>query len=530
MSQEKVLIAGQWKAALNPSGIFHAVNPAKRSILPEEYPVSGVEDVNALLRAGKEAALALRAVNPADIAKFLETYADNIEEHSSELIERAHLETALPIEPRLHTVELPRTTGQLRKAAAAARDLSWCHATIDTASDIRSKYGSLGSPVIVFGPNNFPFAFNSIAGGDFVAAIAAGNPVIAKANPGHPGTTKIFAEAAFKALISSDLPPATIQFIYRTAPDLGFKMISDERVGAIAFTGRRSAGLLLKEAADRAGKPIYLELSSINPIFILPGALRERCSKIAIELFGSCTLGTGQFCTKPGFIVLQKGGETEQFIHTLSEQFSQNQPGTLLTAKAPQMVASAVRILVAAGAQIVAGGKEMDEGGYSFTNTLLCVTGDTFLQNPIDLQTEVFGNAALLVIAEDQTQMLRIAQQLEGNLTGSVYSDTGGSDDEFYIPLGSILRLKVGRLLNDKMPTGVAVVPSMNHGGPYPATGHPGFTAVGIPASMLRFAALHCYDNVRSHRLPVELQDKNPTGKMWRSINGAWTQNDVQST
>jgi len=528
MLLENILIAGQWKEARNPLGTFQAVNPANKAVLPEMYPVSGIEDIDALLQAGKEAALALRAVKPAHIALFLEECAANIEACSSELIEMANLETALPVEPRLRTVELPRTTGQLRKGAAAARDLSWCRAVIDTETNIRSKYGPLGGPVVILGPNNFPFAFNSISGGDFVAAIAAGNPVIAKANPGHPGTTKVLAGAVFKALVSSGLPAATVQLFYHTTPELGFKMVSHEDIGAVAFTGRKNTGLQLKEAADKAGKPVYLEMSSVNPVFVLPGAVRERLQQISGELFAACSLGAGQFCTNPGLVVLQEGEGTEQFIRSVSEQFSQHAPGVLLTAEGPQAIAEAIKILTMAGAEIIAGGKEAPGRGFSYANTLLRVSGDLFLRNPTVLQTEAFGTVSLIVVAEDHEQMTRIASRLEGNLTGCIYSDAQGSDDSAYIDIESILRMKVGRLLNDKMPTGVAVVPSMNHGGPFPATGHPGFTAVGIPTSMIRFASLHCYDNVRSHRLPVELMDKNPTGKMWRLINGTWTQNDIK--
>ena len=201
MSIQPILIAGKWKEAKNPSGTFNAVNPARKSTLPESYPISGMDDIVELLEAGQKAARALRTVSPDKIADFLETFADNINDRANALVQTANLETALPAEPRLRHVELPRTTGQLRKAAAAARELSWCKATIDTGTNIRSKFGPLGGPVVVFGPNNFPFAFNSISGGDFAAAIAAGNPVIAKANPGHPGTTKILAEAAFAALV-----------------------------------------------------------------------------------------------------------------------------------------------------------------------------------------------------------------------------------------------------------------------------------------------------------------------------------------
>ena len=527
MSLQPVLVAGEWRDSKNPVGLFKTNNPATKTELPNSYPISCLAEVLEVIEAGKEAAVAMHSISPEKIANFLEQFADNIETRTEELVEVANIETALPKEPRLRSGELPRTTDQLRQAAVAARERSWCHAIIDTKSNIHAKFGAIGGPVIVFGPNNFPFAFNSAAGGDFAAAIAAGNPVIAKANPSHAGTTKILAEAAFEAVKASGLPPAAVQLIYRTKPDVGLQLVSHPYIGATGFTGGRSSGLKLKEAADKAGKPIYLEMSSVNPVFILPGALSERLDDIAAELYGSCSLGAGQFCTNPGLVIIEKNNDGEAFINSVANLFGENKPGTLLSASGPKNIADAVAVLTKAGAEVVVGGNQADGPGYAYLNTLLKVTGDVFIQNPDLLQTEAFGTVSLVVVADDTKQMKTIASKLEGNLTGSIYSHRGGKDDLAYEKIEPVLRTKVGRLLNDKMPTGVAVVPAMNHGGPFPATGHPGFTAVGIPASMLRFAALHSYDNVRPHRLPEELCAKNPTGKMWRLIDGQWSQGDV---
>ena len=202
-------------------------------------------------------------------------------------------------------------------------------------------------------------------------------------------------------------------------------------------------------------------------------------------------------------------------------------PGTLLGASGVSGISAGVAELIRAGAEVLTGGRPVEGSRYAFANTLLRATGDAFLADPHALQTEAFGTVNLVVVARDVAQMVDIAARLEGNLTGSIYSETRGKDDAAYNRVAAALRPKVGRLLNDKMPTGVAVSPAMNHGGPYPATGHPGFTAVGIPASLLRFAALRCYDNVRPHRLPAELHDQNPTGKMWRFIDGEWSQRDI---
>lgn len=524
-----VLIAGGWRDAQQPSGTFTALEPSTGHALPDVYPVSSAADVEAACAAGAQAAAEGRRLSDLTdrIAAFLEGYADRIEAAADPLSEMAAKETGYPITPRLKAVELPRTTNQLRQGAAAARERSWSHATIDTKTNIRSRFEPLGGPVVVFGPNNFPFAFNSVAGGDFVAAVAAGNPVIGKANTSHPGTSRLLAELAHEAVKAAGLPSAWVQMIYRTKPDVGFRLVSDPRVGATGFTGSKSAGVQLKAAAEKAGKPIYLEMSSVNPIFVLPGALRERGAVIAKELFDSCALGAGQFCTRPGLTIVQDAPEAQAFVRDVQAHFAAATPGTLLGTAGRESIGQALKVLTAHGAGILAGGQPVEGGRISFASTLLQVTGDRFLADPEALQTEAFGTVNMIVVVKDAAEMTAIAAAVDGNLTGCIYSDTAGSDDAGYGELAPVLRRKVGRLLNDKMPTGVAVSSAMNHGGPYPATGHPGFTAVGIPASLLRFAALCCYDNVRAHRLPADLQDRNPTGTMWRFIDGQWTKADA---
>jgi NADP-dependent aldehyde dehydrogenase len=401
-------------------------------------------------------------------------------------------------------------------------------ATIDSQAGIRSCYMPIG-PVCVFGPNNFPFAFGSVSGGDFAAAIAAGNPVIGKANSSHPGTTRLFAEIARQAVGAADLPEATVQLLYRLPHDDGLRLVADPRVGATGYTGSRSAGLRLKAAADAAGRPIYLELSSVNPVIILPGALRERGAQIAEEFTTSGLMGTGQFCTNPGLLLLIDSPQTAEFIASVVESYRRTSPGVLLSAGVQQQLLDGIGTLRQAGAQTLVGGQSTSDAGFRCQNTLLRVSAQEFLCQPERLQTEAFGNSSLLVVAASVTEARRVVETLEGNLTGCIYSASDGSEDADYDQLAIPLSLRVGRLLNDKMPTGVAVSPAMNHGGPYPATGHPGFTAVGIPASIHRFAMLTCFDNVRAHRLPACLGDEHPQGSMWRLVDGRWTQADVGS-
>jgi NADP-dependent aldehyde dehydrogenase len=527
MALHPVLIAGRWRPARS-TGVFSAENPALGETLPGEYPVSDWADCDAALGAATEAAAALRTLSPETRASFLERFAARIEARRDELVEMAHAETGLPRAPRLAEVELPRTTGQLRQGAAAAREGSWALPTIDTRLNIRSMLAPIG-PVWVFGPNNFPFAFNSVAGGDFVAALAAGNPVIAKANSSHPGTTRLLAEEAFTAASEAGLPPAGVQLIYRTSHADGERLVSDPRTGATGYTGSRPAGLKLKAAADAAGKPIYLELSAVNPVVMLPGALAERGASLVDEFVASSLMGTGQFCTNPSLVLLVAGDATDSFVAGVKARFDAAAPTPLLSSGVARSLAASVETLRAAGARLVTGGTAVAEPGYRFRNTLLRASGDEFLAAPERLQTEAFGNAALFVVARDAAQLGALIERLEGSLTGSFYSDTRGSDDALYARLEPLLRPRVGRLLNDRMPTGVAVSPAMNHGGPYPSTGHPGFTAVGIPAALRRFAALQCYDQVRPARLPDVLRDEPPHDRVWRLVDGEWRRGPARS-
>jgi NADP-dependent aldehyde dehydrogenase len=228
--------------------------------------------------------------------------------------------------------------------------------------------------------------------------------------------------------------------------------------------------------------------------------------------------------------VLFESEATERFLDDMRARLDATPPTPLLSRAVARSLTAAVSALRGAGAEVVTGGSAIDGPGYRHANTLLRVDGAQFLREPHALQTEAFGNVSLAVVVRDEAEAADVLEQLEGNLTGSIYSDRGGSDDALYARLEPLLRPKVGRLLNDKMPTGVAVSPAMNHGGPYPSTGHPGFTAVGIPASLRRFAALQAYDNVRAGRLPPILRDENPGGRAWRSIDGTWTRADVGAT
>jgi alpha-ketoglutaric semialdehyde dehydrogenase len=499
-----ILVNGAWQIS-QANAFIQAVDPRSTEPLPTRFPVSPWPEIDAALTAAQQAFEALRQIAASTRANFLDRYAARLESRRQELCETAHQETGLPVEPRLNAVELPRTCDQLRQAAAAVRERTWCMPTIDAAKNIRSLYIPLGL-VLTIGPNNFPFAYNSVAGGDFASALAAGCPVLAKGHPAHPKTTQLLAQEAAQAVNEVGLPPATVQMLYHVTPEDGLRWVSDSRTAAIGFTGSRPTGLALKKVADEQGKPIFLEMGSLNPVVLLPGAIAERPQAVLDEVTGSCLAGMGQFCTNPGLLFLLAGSATDQFLAGMVEKYRTAKLGTMLTQGVRDNLAASVKALQEAGAELVIGGKADSAAGFSFQNTLLRASGKNFVKNPLGLQREAFGNATLAVVCHNVQELKSALQLLEGQLCGSIYSHPGGQEDALYAELEPILRQKVGRLLNDKMTTGVAVTAAMNHGGPFPATGHPHFTAVGFPPAIRRFCMLACYDNVRPGRLPEELR------------------------
>lgn len=500
-----ILVDGAWSSSAG-SGTFQAINPLAGDALPAQFPISTWEDCDRALTAAAAAFEILRETPDDRIAAFLDRYAESLQEHADELVAQAHLESGLPVKPRLRDVELPRTINQLRLAAEAVRDGGWRLPTIDAAANIRSYLAPIG-PVCVFGPSNFPFAFGAVAGGDFAAAIAAGNPVIAKAHPLHPETARMLAVLAVEALRDAGLPSATVQLLYHLKPEDGERLVSDHRIAASAFTGSKPSGLRLKRAAEEAGKLIFLELSSTNPVVILPGALAERGPQLVAEFCDSALMAGGQFCTNPGLVLLIASDTTEAFIRDVSQEYQARPAGKLMSAGVVAALNQSITTLRSSGAEIIAEGSAADAAAFTHPNTLLRIAASEWLKKPQVLQTEAFGNASLFVVAASIAAAAQVLRALEGNLTGCIYSAKDGSEDADYDALAHVLRPRVGRLLNDKMPTGVAVSPAMNHGGPYPASGNPHFTAVGIPASLRRFSALQCFDNVRQHRLPSCVRD-----------------------
>jgi NADP-dependent aldehyde dehydrogenase len=516
---ESVFVAGRWRPA-TAVATFQAVDPATATAREAVWPVSTWADCDEALDAAVAAAAELARLPADQIAAFLERFAARLEARGAELVAAAHAETGLAVKPRLTDVELPRTLDQLRQAAASAREQTWRMAMLDTEKNIRAACFGIG-PVVVFPPANFPLAYGCVTGGDMAAAIAAGNPVIAKAHPGHPSVSKLAAEEALQAARETGLPAATVQLLHGLENADGEKLVADPRVGATGFTGSEVAGKKLFAAASAAGKVIWVEMGSINPVVLLPGALAERGGEIAAELTLSVTGSAGQFCTKPGLVFFVGDAAGAEFAAAVAEKFAAHGPQVLLSEPGCRRLCGGIEGLVQAGAKLLAG-QAAAAGPTSHVPTLLEVAGRELVARPDSFVVEAFGNATLLVRCGSLAELVQAVACAHGSLGASLYAARDGRDDAAFAEIVPLLVARSGRVIENRMPTGLAVTPPMQHGGPWPSAAPPFFSAVGFPWSILRFARRICFDGWTESRLPEIVRDAAPAGNPWRYVDRAW--------
>lgn len=516
---EPILVAGRWRPATARS-TFQALDPKTGATREAVWPVSEWADVDEALDAAVAAAAELAKLPAERIAAFLERFANRLEARGEALVAAAHAETGLAVKPRLADVELPRTLDQLRQAADSAREQTWRMAMLDTAKNIRAACFGIG-PVVVFPPANFPLAYGCVTGGDLAAAIAAGNPVIAKAHAGHPTVSKLAAEEALEAAHETGLPAATVQLLHGLDNAAGERLVADPRVGATGFTGSEAAGKKLFVAASAAGKVIWVEMGSINPVVLLPRALAERGGEIAGELTTSVTGSAGQFCTKPGLVFYVGDAAGVAFTAAVTEKFAAIGPQVLLSAAGCSRLAGGIEGLVRAGAKLLAG-QAAATGPTSHAPTLLEVSGSDLVARPESFVVEAFGNATLLVRCGSLEEVARAVTCAHGSLGASLYCAKDGRDDAAFGAVAPLLLARAGRVIENRMPTGLAVTPPMQHGGPWPSAAPPFFSAVGLPWSILRFARRICFDGWTEARLPEIVRDAVPAGNPWRYVDRAW--------
>jgi 2,5-dioxopentanoate dehydrogenase len=500
-------------------------NPTTKEPLAPAYHAANAEEVDAAACLAKSAFFEYGQVSGRKKADLLNQIAANLEACADAIVARAKAETALP-EPRLRS-ELARTTNQLRMFAELIQDGSWVDARIDQAHpdrspfpkpDVRSMLQPLG-PVVVFCASNFPLAF-SVAGGDTASALAAGNPVIVKAHHAHPGTAEIVGTAVIEAVRDGGLPEGVFSLIYGRGSEVGAQLIRHPAIKAGGFTGSRAGGLALMRQASSRPEPIpfYAEMSSVNPIFVLPGVLPERAEKFATGLHASVTLGAGQFCTNPG-LVFVPDAECGEFIETLSQLFATTASFTMLTTGISEAYRNRVSALSQTAKVECLVQAQTDS---ETTGAVLMTDVESFLTNS-ELSAEVFGPSTLLVKYAAVDQLLDVARRLEGQLTVTIHGDEQmlGHHRELIATLAD----RAGRLIFNGFPTGVEVGHAMVHGGPFPATSDGRSTSVGTRA-ILRFARAVCYQDWPNAELPVELQNANSLG-IWRLVDGQLTKENL---
>jgi NADP-dependent aldehyde dehydrogenase len=499
-------LIGSRESALGGQGI-RGYDPKLGRSLEPAYTEATAEEIEKACELAGEAYSEFRQVSAEKVAEFLEKIAANILDLGDHLIERG------------------RTVGQLRIFAALVLEGSWVDARIDPAlpdrkplprPDLRRMLIPIG-PVAVWGASNFPLAF-SVAGGDTASAFAARNPVLFKAHPAHPGTSEMVGRAIVQAVQACGLPEGAFSLVHGAKPGSSQTLVRHPAVQAGAFTGSFKAGRALFDAAAQriAPIPFYAEMGSVNPVFVLPGALRERGESIAQGLNSSVTLGVGQFCTNPGIVAGQRGEDLERMTAKLRTLVEGDAPGSMLypgilrgyqTGVVQRSKLPAVKSTQSSQAAV----EERTEAGAVLFET----DAESFLNHEI-LRQELFGPSTVIVAAQTREELEAVARTMEGSLTATVHATA--EDIAAYRGLISLLETKVGRLLFNGYPTGVEVAPAMHHGGPYPATADAKFTSVGT-ASIYRFVRPICYQNAPAEILPPELQDGNPRG-IWRVFDG----------
>ncbi len=531
---------------------FHGVRADTGEALEPQFREAGAEQIAAAASAADAAFREFSRTSPAVRAGFLRAIADEILALGDALIARASAETALPA-ARLEN-ERGRTTSQLRMFADLLDEGSWVEARIDPGDpartpvprpDLRRMLVPLG-PVAVFGASNFPLAF-SVPGGDTASAFAAGCTVVFKAHPAHPGTSELAAGAILRAARTAGIPSGVFSLVHGWSHDVGLALVRHPLITAVGFTGSLRGGRALCDAAAARPSPIpvYAEMGSINPVFLLPSALRERGAAIARALAQSITLGVGQFCTSPGVLLGVRGPALDQLQNALAAHIAAAQPGVMLYDRLAAAYTSAIERAREHGAAQVPGTAEAQEAGRGVSSpsspamdaaaqgeatqtvrrvkpVLLAIDAERFARDAT-LREERFGPVSILVTADDAAGLERAAAALEGQLTASIHGTP--ADLLAHTRLIEILQRKAGRLIFNGVPTGVEVGHAMQHGGPWPASSDARSTSVGS-AAITRFARPVCFQDFPGAALPPALRNHNALG-IWRLVNGQLSRNDV---
>lgn len=490
------------------------------------YKDATIAEINEVMEKAWKAFHQFRKLSLKQRAGLMRAIATGLDNAPDELIRTAMQETNLP-EARLRN-EKGRTVFQLNSYADACEKGEWLEISIDTANlertppkpDIRKMLVPLG-PVVVFGASNFPFAY-STAGGDTATALAAGCPVIVKAHPAHAGTSEFVAGIINEAVKKLNLPDGTFTHVHGAAFEVGKALVTHPYTKAVGFTGSYLGGKALFDWANERKEPIpvFAEMGSINPVWLLPGKMQQSAAEIAKSYAGSITLGVGQFCTNPGLLIGVEGEPLQTFINTLGEEIKQIAPGTMLhPGIAKAYGANKAKALSQQEVTTVAESATAPAANQGVP-AIASATGKAFLNNPV-LHQEVFGPYSLVIRCADLNEMLQVAEKIEGQLTSTMMATEQDILDNQ--DLVAAVQNICGRFILNSVPTGVEVALSMQHGGPFPATTDSRFTSVGADG-IKRFARPVSFQGWPDSLLPEELKSSNPLG-IWRTVNNELTKN-----
>lgn len=494
---------------------LQSVNPATQTVIQKQFAVATTAAIYTAVEHAYKAWQVFKNTSGQEKANFLRTIATEIEDLGSKLVQKVQEESGLP-EGRV-VGERGRTCNQLHQFADLVAEGSWVEATLyqnEAGVDIRKILYPLG-PVAVFTASNFPLAF-STAGGDTASALAAGCPVIVKAHPSHLGTNALVAEAISKATEKCNLPKGVFTSLNGEIK-VGQELVKHPLIKAVGFTGSHRGGKAIFDIANSRPEPIpvYAEMGSINPVFVLQKTLVNKTKEIAETIANSVNLGAGQFCTNPGIIVLEKSTASQNFCEELKVAFAQLQPSTMLNEGIYRAYEKGKATNLNEPTIISSFQSERKEENWKGTPAFATVSGEDFIKNK-QLHQEIFGPFTLLVLCKDETELLNVANSLEGQLTVTVM----GENEELQnaATLVESLTQKAGRVIFNSVPTGVAVCSAMHHGGPYPATSSSFHTSVGTDA-IKRFVRPVSYQNAPEELLPEALKTSNPLN-IWRTVNG----------
>ncbi|TDH23485.1 aldehyde dehydrogenase (NADP(+)) [Segetibacter sp. 3557_3] len=507
---------------------FQAFSPASNNFLEDKFSYATESELKYVLELADRAFPVYRDLPALRRAEFLDAIADEIMALGDALIQRCSTETALPA-ARI-TGERGRTCNQLKMFAQLLRDGWWVDARIDTAQpdrqplpkpDVRRMHIPIG-PVAVFGASNFPLAF-STAGGDTASALAAGCPVVVKAHSSHPGTNELVSSAIIKAAKTTGMPEGVFSSVYLSHDDV-VTLVQHRAIKAVGFTGSRDVGMLLFKAANGRLDPIpvYAEMSAVNPVILMEGALQTKGEKIAKDLAGSITMGVGQFCTNPGLVLAIESDTTKKFLELLAGEITSTLPASMLNRNIAKAYNEGVKKRQDKADVLATAAREPNKDKYEAGAVVHTIDAEGF-SAARELSEEIFGPASLVVMCKDETALISVLQSLEGQLTATIHATE--ADEQSLAPMISIITHKAGRVIYGGYPTGVEVCHSMQHGGPFPSTTDGRSTSVGT-AAIYRFVRPVAYQDFPNHLLPEALRNDNPSNIL-RLVNNEWTNKPI---